>query len=114
MRRGDNSAGVSLGNNGVGFFVTDKFNRAENGGILFALDRLDRFFVHFEELAGVNDFDTRIAALAFGQRRFDFVLFADEEQLADFCVRFQCEFDPINDVATTVVATHSIDCDSHK
>jgi hypothetical protein len=48
------------------------------------------------------------------KRGLYFVLFADKEQLADFRIGLQCDFDPIDDNPASVVTTHDIDCDSHK
>ena len=111
---GDQPARVAWGNDRIGFSGLDQFNGAKDRTIFFSSETFDGFVHHGENLSRVNNFQAAILKLAASERGLNFLLLADEKQFADFGVGGQGEFDPIDDDAAPVVATHDINCDSHK
>ncbi len=67
---GHEGACVAAAYGGVGLACLEEFDGADHGGILFALERLDGFVLHFYDFAGVDDAQARVVVEAFfGQER---------------------------------------------
>ena len=83
-----NERSVAGRDDGVGSAAFDEVNRPAHGTVLFTTDSLHGRIMHFNDLAGVRDFDARVADIEFAQlrlkARFVAVASADGVELKDF------------------------------
>ena len=79
----DEGPGVARRNHGVGLVLPDEFDGADHRGIFLFPDRLERFVLHRQHLAGVDDVNALIAELSVRRSAADFVLVTHQKQSRD-------------------------------
>jgi len=86
--RGHQTAGIAGRNHGLSSPFLYQIDRARHGAILLLADRASGIVIHGEDFAGMNNANSRVAALNTSDPRFNLRLVAD--QVESWMAGFAC------------------------
>src|SRR3954464_509789 len=77
---GDHAARVAGGDEGLGFAFLEEIDRTKKGAILFFAQTFDRFALHGEDVAGVQNMDSAVVKAVLLESVPDLRLITNEPQ----------------------------------
>ena len=109
---GHERAGIATADNGIGFIVFKLGDGLHHRGIFLALNRLNRLFIHPDDLSTVNDFDPILIRVEFAnfQQPLDQPFIADQHEVTFKLQLFDGIKKPTNKLSGPFVSPHGVDC----
>jgi len=110
---GHAGTGIAGGDNGISLVMRSHSRHNGNRAFPFFPQGLYRRLIHTDNLWCVNNSDRVVGGIAQCQLLFDTILHADQDKLIIGVKHFICFQRALNNFIGCVVATHSVNCDTH-
>ena len=112
-RPGDHRPGMAGAHDRVGVAAFHQIDRAAHRGVLLSANRVDRMFVHPDDLSRMDDFDARVAAAVLLKLLLYRGLVARQKELPDFGIFLQRHHRSGDGISRGIIAAHGVEGDPH-